>query len=234
MRIKPIFNCILFLLISVFAQQSIAQSATKEYQQIQTLLAQATTTDLIKEALPALDGIQFPYHRRLHQRYRHLRFYVYSTYQVDALSYKNRIIFRSLKLMKDSVSRFVQIDSLALDQLITKWNDFYQAHKNIADFQREITLTEGVALKAGLGMPTHYATKLKEWINSEEGAPFQTLMQSFYVEQQTFGAVGIRQLHRKKIKIPKKLRQLARHIRRRNAVILTSKGSCVVDVMPYF
>jgi len=228
-RIKLIFGFI-FLLLS----QGFAQFSDKNYKKIKALVTQVVTVDQLEDSVNTFKAAQFPYNRRLHKKYRHFRVYLYSKYQVDALSYKNLVIFRSLKAIKDSGAHFFQIDTITINQFISEWNNFYETHKTINDFQQEITSPEGFTLRAGFGYSTHYAKKLKKWVTEEKINTFKALMQSFYAEQQTFGAIGIRQLYKKGIKLPKKLRQLARYIRRRNVKILTFENSCVAKVKSYF
>ncbi|OJJ20188.1 hypothetical protein BKI52_17090 [marine bacterium AO1-C] len=229
MRVKLIVGFILLLV-----SQAFTQSPDKAYKKIKLLVTQAVDIEQLKDSLNTFKAIQFPYNRRLYRKYRHFRVYLYSKYQIDVLSYKNQVIFRSIKFIKDSSVHFSHIDTLAIQQFISEWNNFYVSHKTIDDFQQEITLQTGFTLRTGFDSPTLFTKKLKEWVIQEKVDTLKALLQSFYVEQQTFGAVGIRQLRKKGAKLPKKLRQLARYIRRRNAEILTFENSCVAEVRPYF
>lgn len=213
---------------------SFSQRSVKRYQKIKKIITETSTASQINDSLHTFQMIRFPYNRRLHKKYRHLRAFIDDEFQIDALSYKNQVILRSLRLIRDSTSGFYQIDTLAVNKFLFDWNSFYKADKTIGDLTREIVLFEGFALKAAFGQPTQYLKQLKTWVAQEKVDTFKVLLQSFYVERQTFGSIGIRHLRKKGVKLPKKLRQLARHIRRRNSKILTNENSCVVEVRPFF
>lgn len=169
----------------------------------------------------------------------HLRVNIFlnsESYQIDLLKGNDSLLTKSIKnysntLISDSPLFVAIADSSKVLNFLRKRNTFYQSKKSISDLIKEMTMSEEYAFKCGYGSETtEQGTIVEALVEDENINELHKMLQSINIETQAFGVQGFRMLELANFYIPKYIRKIISHIKKRNSVTITCAG-CFTGVL---
>ena len=131
--------------------------------------------------------------------------------------------------IKPSDELFQACDTAAITQYLARRNAFYQSHKTLPDFFKELQATEQYAPYCGDTSPqTPRGAYVAKLARNNQVATLADMLGSIHCETQAYAVTGFAML-RSPRKITSQQRLLLKHVKARNSIVITCMG-CLAGV----
>lgn len=171
----------------------------------------------------------------------HQRIYFFNfgdDFQIDILKRNDTILLYTINISTWGsennsvlVSKHLIKENKSINEYIKNRNEFYHTNKNLKDILYEISLNYEYAINAGYGYSlTEKAKEIQRLLELHNHSEVYNYLKSFNIENQAYGIYGLELMKKKKIKTPKEIKRIAKHIKKRNSDTLICAG-CICGIV---
>lgn len=185
-------------------------------------------------------GIVDIFEREIDFNYVHQRIEISNSvddFQLDFVKKNNQILLFIIQLntweskKRKLITKYFVKDSSLINEYIKNRNSFYKTDKRLEDLISEISLNQTFAINFGYAFTlTQTAKEIQSLIDQKNYDEIFSFLKSYNIENQAFGTYGLSLMKKKKIKIPKEIKRIEKHIKKRNSDTLICAG-CICGIV---